>query len=163
MRCCSFRKLRLCGICLLLCVRVNLGGCSDASESEFACEEAAQHISSCCGRLGVSKCELISESSSSQGCSGDSIYRRHVDPELLTETAQCVRGATCEAIADAGICAVSSFLNPEVCTTTSICHGDGLGRICDISTNCATPSQQGDCTTYRPAAACTALQNLFCP
>ena len=160
--------LRLGGLFSLLCVRVNLGGCDDDKAAEFECEEVAQYVAHCCNNTSRMKCtetheyELVTTS----GCDHSPIHpyysQRDIEPDFLPESARCVRSASCTEIKDAGLCDVSTFLNPLSCAYTPCADGSTSTSSCYSKKTCATPGQFGECTNYRPANTCAALARISC-
>lgn len=88
-----------------------LGGALSAQgclmrEDELMCEEAALHISECCGYSVDARCGYFSK--------WESGYRTY--PVFSADTGRCVARASCQALRDAGVCDVPSWRLTETCT-----------------------------------------------
>jgi hypothetical protein len=143
---------------------------------EFQCEEVAQYLLGCCGKLVVINCqyqhEVTTATIGASGCETKSTRTSSttVEVDIKPQVSACLLGRSCEDILASGICSVSSWVLPSQCTKrTGTCHTYSSHPIenfpvptCDEFVTCGSPPQAGLCTDYRPKAACDALEKLSC-
>lgn len=95
------------------------GSCSEyVGEPELRCQEAAQKIVDCCGRVIGMNC-------SDHGCG--------IRPLSLSEPSSlCIRNLSCDALVQAGACAIMDWTDYDnACNATMSACGTDAGPECE--------------------------------
>jgi hypothetical protein len=162
--------LRWALVFVVLAVRPLGPACGRADE--FQCEEAAQHLSNCCGASLPLHCTYereVNVDSTGCGVSRTTVSTTTtIEVDLQPAVAACLLGRSCEEIRSSGACTASGWLLPAKCSTkTGTCLSDpSTGMIsttdCTQTIECNSPTQTGICASYRQNEACDALRKLTC-